>query len=521
MWHGKTQGLTTAAALVAFASLLSRLLGLVRDRLLASTFGAGNALDAYYAAFRLPDLMYNLLILGALSAAFIPVFTEYLERRGEEEAWRLAEEVLSVVAFTMSIIGMVLALGAPWIMPLIAPGFSPEKIALTVGLARIMFFSPLLLGLSGIMGGILQSTGRFFAFAFAPVLYNLGIIFGILFLVPHWGITGAAWGVVLGALLHLLAQAAVALRLGVRRLPMPNGRHEGVRRIMKMMLPRTAGLAVTQIQLVVLLALASSLRTGDVAVFNLATNLQSVPLGLVGVSYGVVAFSALARSAGRKDMAEFHEVLADAARKILFFVLPITGLSLILRVPLVHFVLGHGQFDAAAAARTVLVFQWMAVSLAFQCLTPLFARAFYAQQDTWTPVVIAMATEIANVVFALMLIPRFGIVGLAIAFSAGEFLEVCWLWMRLGQQYGFNGYRAMRSSVTKSFASSAVAVAVGYVVLQACSGVLTTQSSWQLFLEMSLSGGAGTCVFIACQWMLRSSELTEFASALQKRLRIA
>ena len=194
LWLGETSGLTTAAVIVGVASMLSRLLGVVRDHTLASVFGAEPELDAYYAAFRLPDFLYNLIILGALTAGFIPVFTEYLERKNAHDAWRMAEEVLSIVGVIMAVSCLVLAVAAPWIVPWTTPGFTGDHLATTVTLSRIMFLSPFLLGLSAVMGGVLQATRRFFAFALAPILYNVGIIFGAVFLSKYFGISGVAWG---------------------------------------------------------------------------------------------------------------------------------------------------------------------------------------------------------------------------------------------------------------------------------------------------------------------------------------
>ncbi len=270
LWNGETESVTTAALIVGAASLASRLVGVLRDRVLASTFGAGNTLDAYYAAFRVPDFLYNLVILGALSAAFIPVFTEYLETKERGEAWRLAERVLSVVGAAMAVACAVLFFAAPVLIPLTVPGFDAQKTALTVSLARVMFLSTFFLALSAVMGGVLQATRRFVAFSLAPVFYNVGIILGVVLFVPNMGPIGLAWGVVIGAALHLATQASVALKIGLERIPFPSFRHPGVRRILFLMAPRTAGLAVTQVNLVIILAIASTLSAGSVSVINLA-----------------------------------------------------------------------------------------------------------------------------------------------------------------------------------------------------------------------------------------------------------
>ena len=382
LWNGETASVTTAAIIVGAASLASRLVGVLRDRVLASTFGAGDVLDAYYAAFRIPDFLYNLVILGALSAAFIPVFTEYLEKRERGEAWRLAERVLSVVGAVIAVLCLVLITAAPKLVPLTVPGFDPAKIALTVQLTRVMFLSTFFLALSAVLGGVLQATRRFIAFSLAPVFYNVGIIAGVVLLVPNFGPVGLAWGVVAGAALHLITRASGALAIGWDRVPFPRLHPEGVRRRLTLMGPRAAGLAVTQISRVILLSLASSLAVGSVAVLNLATNLQTVPVGIIAISFAVAAFPALSRASSARDRESFKNILGSTARKIVFLILPATAMFLILRAQFVRLILGEGQFDWDDTIRTANVLGILASSLLAQSLVPLLARAFYALQDT-------------------------------------------------------------------------------------------------------------------------------------------
>jgi len=195
--NNKSKTIASAAIILGAASLVSRLLGLVRDRILAGQFGAGDELDVYYAAFRIPDLVYSILVLGAITAGFIPVFIDYLQK-DKKDAWHLANSILNIIGTSLIIVCFILIIFAPWLIKLIAPGFSPEKMALTVKLARVMFLSSFFLGISTILGGILRSFKRFLIYSFGPIIYNLGIIFGALFLVEDYGLLGLAYGVVLG-----------------------------------------------------------------------------------------------------------------------------------------------------------------------------------------------------------------------------------------------------------------------------------------------------------------------------------
>lgn len=518
LWNGETESVTTAAIIVGAASLASRLVGVLRDRVLASTFGAGDVLDAYYAAFRVPDLLYNLVILGALSAAFIPVFTEYLEQRERGEAWRLAEKVLSIVGAVMAVLCIALAVFAPKIVPLMVPGFGPDKAALTVSLSRVMFLSTFFLALSAVMGGVLQATRRFIAFSLAPVFYNLGIIAGVVFLVPNFGPIGLAWGVVAGAALHLMVQSSVALRVGLERVPFPSFRHEGVRRILALMAPRTAGLAIVQINQVVILALASSLMAGSVAVLSLATNLQTVPVGIIAISFAVAAFPALARAAGAKDAAAFRVLFGDTARKIVFFMLPATALFLILRAPIVRLVLGDGQFNWNDTMRTANVFGLLSVSLLAQALLPLLARAFYALQDTWTPLWISLLTEGLNLALALSWREQYGILGLAAAFSLAACASLVLLWWRLRAKLGSLGTAAVWHSTVKTLAATLVFIALALPVRIWVGTLYPLRTFWQVALQAGAASLAGLAGFAVAAWLLKSEEFHEFKEAAARKL---
>ncbi len=518
LWHGEANGLTAAALIVGAASVASRLVGVLRDRVLASTFGAGHDLDVYYAAFRVPDLIYSLIILGALSAGFIPVFSEYLENRGKEEAWKLAAQTLSIIGAVMVGVCLALALTAQWIVPWTVPGFSGDKLEQTIMLSRIMFLSPVLLGVSAVMGGVLQAMKRFMAFSLAPVFYNLGIIFGALFLAPRFGIMGVAWGVIIGAFLHLATQASVVFKLGLGKLPWPSFRPAGVRRILRLMLPRTLGLGVSQLNLVILLALASALPSGSVAVFNLANNLQSFPVGIFGISYALAAFPLLARAASRNDQVCFANEIISALSKIAFFILPSMAIFFLLRVQIVRLALGAGEFDWDNTISTANVLGAFTAALVAQALVPLFARAFYAKQDTKTPLYIALFSEATNLGLALWWRGIFGITGLALAFAAASYANALLLWVYLKRKYGpFDTY-SLNISVLKSMAAAASIIAVGYPVRQIVGSIFPLHTFLEVALQATAACVAGGGTFILVAWVLKSKELLDFMDAIKRRV---
>lgn len=519
IWNGETEGVAAAAAIVSVASFASRLLGLLRDRLLATNFGAGLELDAYYAAFRLPDFIYNLLIVGALSAGFIPLFTELKERQNLAAALRFAGQALTLVGTALVIACTLGIFAAPLIVPLLAPGFGLEKQQITTELTRIMFLSPLFLGISAIMGGVLQSTKRFFAFAFAPIFYNLGIIFGIVVLTPVLGLTGLAWGVVLGALIHGLVQYAAVRPLGKLPLPRPSLTPLPIRRMLKLMIPRTAGLAVAQVNLVIILFFASSLGEGSVSIFNLAGNLQSFPLGLIGVSFAIAAFPALAQAIGSDRPELFRETLLGAARRILYFILPLCVIFLLLRAQIVRVVLGDGRFDWNDTRRTLEVFALLTIALPAQALTQLFVRGLYALQQVWTPFVIGCVSEIATILVAWLSYRTWGIDGLAWAIVVGSTLQVLCLAVVLYRKKYLKvcTFANLRFVLGMALALL-VQIGVTYLVRQQIGYWLFPLSrAWMVFVQGAVAGVAGGVFFLAITKAMGLPE-ADMWIALKKKL---
>jgi putative peptidoglycan lipid II flippase len=503
IWFGESHSLGAAAFLIAASSVLSRLVGVIRDHLLATHFGAGAQLDAYYAAFRLPDTLYNLLIVGALSSGFIPVFAEYFERRGKEEAMKLAARVLSLAGWTLAAASILFIIFADVLVPHLTRGFSPEEVALTIRLSRIMGLSPLILGLSAVLGGILQATKRFFTFAIAPILYNVGIIIGILLFAPSLGIAGVAWGVIIGAALHLIVQASAIRSLNLRGLLKPSLKDEGIRRIIHLMLPRIAGLAITQINLIVLVAFASSLEAGSVSVFNLASNIQSFPFGVIGVSFAIAVFPALTHAFAIKSATSFNLALERITEKTLFYALPATILLILLRGDIVRILFQNGNFNAADAARTADVLFWFALSLVAQCLIPIFTRVFYARQNTRLPLLIGAIAEGTAILLAWILKGPYGVAGLAMAFSFSSFLYAALLILGSRIHYPLQLGPVWRSSVIRIFLSSTIFTLWTYLLFHGFSSLYRDQTLSHAIIRLTTTLFVGGLTYILISWHLR------------------
>lgn len=514
----ESSGIAASALLVSVASLASRLLGVVRDRLLAGHFGAGVELDAYYAAFRVPDTLFNLFIAGALSAGFIPLFSEYLEQRSEGEAWKLASQVLTTLTALMTIVSGLFVILAPWIVPLFTHGFSSEGVALTITMTRIMAISPLLLGISGVMGGILQVKKRFAAFAVAPLFYNLGIILGILGFAREWGIVGVAIGVALGSFAHACVQGWPALQLGLRPALARPWWSEGVRRLFWMMIPRTASLAVTQVNLIIILALASSLSVGSVAIFTLATNIQSLPFGLIGVSIAVAAFPVLSQAANQGAGKSFQRILSQQIAWMLFLLMPLTVLFYLLAPEIVTVVLGAGKFDAVTRLQTAEVLQLLVIALPAQSLVALFVRAYYAKQNTWTPFFISLGAEGINLILCLSLRSSYGLRGLAIAFTVSTVVNIVGLWLALSKESIPVGED--RRSLLKTIFGSGLATLIMMIVGEFARGffVLEQGNSLAIFAKSSFFGLLLVGVYLLATILLRLPETTRLLMKIRKVL---
>jgi putative peptidoglycan lipid II flippase len=402
----QTKNITLAAFILGAASFISAVLGLLRDRLLASHFGAGNELDAYYAAFRIPDFISMVLIMGAISAAIIPVFNEYLVR-SKKKAFEFLSNLFNLFLFILIIALIFLVIFAPQLMDIIAPGFSGEKKNLTVVLTRIMFLSPILLGLSNIISSILQVFRRFVITSLTPIVYNLGIIFGILFLAPRFGVQGLAWGVALGAALHLAIQLPFLFKVGFRPIKIFNFRHTGFLKVIKLTIPRSIGLAASQINLVVVTAIGSTLVPGSITVLNLADNLARPVLTLIAVSFFLASFPTLSLAFSKRNKEKFNQTFSMTFSRTLYLVLPLSLLLFLLRGFVVSIILKVGKFGLIDADLTAACLGMFAFGLFAQSLIILLANAFYALQDTKTPALSSVAGMVANTILAFLLVKLF------------------------------------------------------------------------------------------------------------------
>lgn len=412
---------------------VSNLLGVVRDHFLARKIPA-ERLDIYYAAFRIPDLVFNLLILGAISAAFIPIFTHFLQEKKIKEAWQIANAFLSRLLLYLALALIIVYFLMPLLMEILVPSFAFDKKLETVRLARVLLLSPIFFTFSYFLGGVLNSFKRFLSYSLAPLFYNLSIIGAVVFWGQDFGVRAAVVGVLVGAFLHMLIQLPSAIRLGLRFRPIFKP-HPQVRKIFTLMIPRSIGLLGNQILLFVFTALASAIP-GGVAVYNLADNIQTVPIVILGTSLSTAIFPTLSEFSTPEDRSQFINYLVRAVRVALFLLIPAAVGLFLLRAQIVRLILGYGYFGWHQTIMTLQILGYFAFGVVAGGLIPLLARSFYALKNTAFPMWVALIAGVFSIILSIFFIKSLGIAGLALAFSVGSWLNFFLLYFGLDRQIG-------------------------------------------------------------------------------------
>jgi putative peptidoglycan lipid II flippase len=511
--------LVTASLILTVAALASRLLGWIRLLVIGSQFGASRELDAYFAAFRIPDAIFQLVVAGALSAALIPVFAGYRARGQDREAWLLASSVINLVLIGLAGLSLIMAIFAPIFVPVVAPGFDAPTTELTVRMTRVMLISPVLIGMGAVVTGILNSYQQFTVPAIAPLLYNVAIIAAAIFLAPIMGVEGLAVGVAIGSLAHLAVQVPSLARVGQRYDLTIGLSHPGVRRVAWLMGPRTLGLAAGQLNFLVSTVLASGLPEGSLTAYNYAFQLSQIPVGVVGVSIAVALFPTLSQDAALGRVSEIRRQVSTAIRILLFVAAPLMAIMIVLREPLTDVFYQYGAFTESASDRTASALLFFAIGLGGHIVVHVLTRTFYAMQDTRTPVTWAVVAVAINVPLMALLVGPMGVEGLALALSISAVLEVLGLIWSLRRRIDTLGETAIVRSVGRAALAGTVAalflIGALTVVSGSVGGLLDNVVGRLLaLLVLSAAGGA---VYLAAAAALRAPEIGQLRSYLQRR----
>jgi len=414
-----------SAIIVGCGFLVSKVTGILDDLILAKIIGPGPQLDAYYAAFGLPDLLFTLIAGGALAAAFIPMFSGFLARDDRSGAWRLASAVINTAFLAAAIASLILAIFAPLIVSqTIGSGFTPEQQQLTANLMRVILISTVLFSISGIVMSALQANQHFFLTALAPIMYNLGILGGVIFLGPTIGVWGPTIGVVVGALLHLLVQVPGLIKYKAKWSPRLGWRDPDLRRVIRLLLPRVAGMGVVQVAALVTTSLASHLSSGSVTALSYGWRVMQLPETLIATAIATAAFPTLSEFAARGDLDRLRGTLVTTLRAILALTIPATLGLLIFGRLAVQLLFERGEFTPESTTLVTWAVHGYALGLIGQSLLEVSARTFYAQQDTRTPLIVAVGAMTVNILASLLMRERLGVGGLALANSIGVTVEV-------------------------------------------------------------------------------------------------
>ena len=505
----------SGALVIGLMSFLSALLGLVRKRLYAGILATGLEYDALVAAFKIPDLIFQIFIAGTLNAAFIPLFSRYIRKDKAVNAWRFASTILNWALILLLSTTILVFFLAPLLVRFLVPGFAVEQQELVVKLMRILLLAPLFLGLSAFVGGVIQSFRRFFLPFFSPVAYNLGAIAGILFFYPLGGIEGMAWGVVLGALLHLLIQLPLLRHLGFRWYFSWRGLGQSLREFSRLALARSLWGLFFQLRELVLVHLASYIGIGAISILDYGVSLVRFPIVILAASIAQASLPSLSAAADQEEE-KFRRLFSNALGQLLFLILPASVILIVLKIPVVRLVLGTGRFDWSATVTTSWILALLALSLFAQAGRELIVRAFYALREADLPVVISIFSLSTGLIIAALLLPRLGIRGLALGLTSGSWLEFFLLLFFLLRRIHLP-WPYLVGKYSRIFFAAAVMAAAVYFPVQILDQVfIDTTKVVNLVVLVWVVLTFGGSIYLFLTWILGCPEINLFLAMLFK-----
>ncbi|MCY7344634.1 MAG: murein biosynthesis integral membrane protein MurJ [Pyrinomonadaceae bacterium] len=540
--HTKQTSVAKSAGIVSIAVMFSRVLGLVREMIFANFFGAGFLYDAYQAAFTLPNVLRDLFAEGALSAAFVKVFTDYQIKKGEAEAWRLASLVMNALAVVLSLLVIVGIFLTPYLVSIVASGFSPEKAALTVTMTQIMFPFILLVALAAVAMGVLNTKGVFGVPASASTVFNIvSIIFGLAFAywlsggdwsrsndkisVPdisaQWAIIGMAIGTLIGGAAQFLMQIPSLLKVGFRFSPILSFRDEGVRRVMKLMAPAILGTSAVQINVLVNLAIVSGIDGGR-SWLSYAFRLMQFPIGIFGVAIGTASIPVLSRMASEGKLGDFRSTLSSSLKLVFLLTLPSACGLVVLGEPIIRLIYERGQFDAADTLMTAYALGAYSIGLTGYAAIKILSPAFYALDDAKTPMIIALGSIVVNVLasyfFRDLLAPyNLGHVGVALATSSVALVNFFALVLMMRRRIsGLNG-KEIAASFVKIAVASAVMSAIAYFSYHFLNNLFGAKTLIFKLVEVFVPIVFGGTAFVIVAKILRVSEIDKLFNTLKRK----
>jgi putative peptidoglycan lipid II flippase len=516
----RTRALARAGITVTALFLLSRILGYLRYVVIANAVPDPSQLDSFFAAFRIPDFLFQLVAAGALSSALIPVIAGLFATEQEARAWRVVSTVTTLMLSALLVLAGVVLLFAPQLVAFITPGFDAQELALTTELTRIMVLSPLFLAAGAVATSALNARGRFGAAAVAPLVYNIAIIVGAIVLVPILGINGLALSVVLGAAGHVLVQLPSLARIGARIRPRLELGDAEARKALVLMAPRALGLGATQVVFLVMTGLASTLAEGSIAVFNFAFAVLQIPIGVIGVPLGVVLLPSLSREAATGGMEAFRRLLVRGMSMLGLVMIAIAALGIVVSEDVTRLLFDYGSIGDSALELTATTLAVFLVGLTAHSLIAVVARAFYALQDTATPVVAALLAVVINIAAANALVGAYGVAGLAAAIAIAAWLELLALVVLLGRRVPGLDLGHVAVVMTKALIASIAGGVVAWLVYEALLGAWGQDPGFLLLLvRTTVTTICGGVVILGASAALRIEELRTIVELVLDLLR--
>lgn len=517
----KQKTILSAAFLIMGLSLASRILGLVRDRLLAAYFGSGPDLAAYLAAFRLPDFIFQVLIFGTITVSFIPIFAELSHKQEEKKLWLTVSNIINIAFLFFVIVSLLCFVFVEPLVVLVAPGLvsDPAQHATLVNLTRVMIISQIFLAISSFFTGILQSSQRFLIPALAPVFYNLGIILGAVLLSNNLGIYGPAIGVVLGSVMHFLIQIPAIYASGFNYKLVFNPKDSNLIKLLKLGLPRSVGMFASQINETVDIALASIISAKSVVAFNFASHLYVVPIGLFGATIAQAALPTLSMEYARRNIEAFKKTILTSMHQMLFLVVPAAICLIVLRIPLVRLIFGASEFDWPATVLTGRTLAALSFGIAAQSVLLLIVRAYYALHDTVTPLIIGSISVVTNVILSLIFVKILNLPVWALGFSGSiaAFINLILLIIVLDRKVEKFSRRELILPAFKIFAAGFFMALSLYIPIKLLDQLIfDTTRTINLIILTGISTFAGFTVYLFLTHIFRVEEVRLFWSLVRK-----
>lgn len=535
------RGVNEAALLLGGFAFLSQILGLIRDRTLAHIVGAGPMLDIYYAAFRIPDFLYLSIASLASVTVLMPFLMEKInsDNNTTDKARNFLNNVFSAYVVFMITASIIIAIFMPYIVRYMVPGFAEYQVKILITTSRIMLLSPILIGLSNLIGTVTQLFRNFLIFSLSPVVYNIGILLGVIILYPKLGVYGLGVGVILGALMHFLIQVPVVVKHKLFPKFISKIKWREILHIVKLSAPRTLTLSCNSLAFIFLIGMASTLKSGSISLFTFAFNLQSVPVGIIGISYSVAAFPILVKSFSMKDMDNFLNQIVFAAKQIIFWSLPVISLLIVLRAQIVRVILGTNSFswfDTRLTAASVALF---VVSLFSQGLVLLFVRGYYAAGNTKKPLFINVFSSLMVIIFAKIFIYIFShypnilsslevllrvkdvpgtiMLALPLAYAIGSLLNFFLIWIVFKKDFFFDKRSNLFVTFIQSLTSALMMGLVSYTFLSILDNIFDINTGRGIFLQGFIAGIFGIITGILVLILFKNKEFSDIYRALKNK----